>query len=148
MNIAGLEMNIPDNWEDRSLYTFVAPVEEVRTGMTTQSASFRTNVVITRKPIQEGRTLDAVGSEIEERTKRDFGDVKVQLENGPAVMGQPSKRASYTVVDPRGGAPVAQVQYVFMHGGFEWMMTFSVASIALKEQMPTFDKIVTQLKPA
>lgn len=148
MNIAGLEMNIPDNWEDRSLYTFVAPVVEQRTGMTTQTASFRTNVVVTRRPQEEGRTLDVIGPEIVERTKRDFGDVNVHVEDGPQVIGKPTKRAHYTVVDPRGGSPVAQVQYAFIHDGYEWVMTFSVASIELKAQMATFDQMVAGLKPA
>lgn len=147
MKLGRMQMAIPDDWEDRSLYTYVAPPESVSMGMTAQEPrTFRTNVVVTRKPMAPGWSLDASVRAIEARTKRDFGQIEIKVDDAGSVASQPAKRLRYIVNDPgQKSLPVAQVLYVFLLEGAEWTVTFSVASMALKEQLPEFERMVRSI---
>jgi hypothetical protein len=145
VRLGPLDIAIPPDWEDRSLYTFIAPPQEMRAGMMATTQSFRANVVLTRRPVPPDQTIEASAELAAARAKRDLGDIKVTILEGPPIDGSPSQTLSYVVVDPRGGPPIAQVQYLFKRDGSEWSLTFSVAALELKNRQAELERLVMSI---
>jgi hypothetical protein len=147
MKLGSMEIDLPGEWEDRSMYTFIAPAKKAGVGPTAKAApEFRTNVVITPSPLESGVDLKACSRRVEERIRRDFGDVEIAADDGPSAGGRKSRRLKYRVVNPRGGAPIEQVQYVIIAGGREWNITFSTISLEAKALEPAFEQYIRSIR--
>jgi hypothetical protein len=149
MRIGDLEVEIPATWEDHSLYSFVAPPEIVSPEKTVKQAPFRKNVVLQRQAVAADATLPERAQAVLASTEREFGQqVKVEIQDGPAAAGVPTRRVVYKVVDPVTSQPVAQVVYVMLYEGSEWQIAFSTPALSLKQALPEFDAIVASIRPA
>jgi hypothetical protein len=146
MRIGDLDIDIPTSWEDHSLYSFVAPPADVSPSMSVKQAVFRTNVVMQRRPVADDTPLERCVEAAMAATARDFGQVKIELSDGPTVAGGPSKRLVYKVIDSVTNQPVAQVVYVCLVRATEWTLAFSTPALSLKESLPDLDAIVASIR--
>ena len=147
MRIADLEIAVPDDWEDHSLYTYVAPAEDVSPALSKGSSPFRTNVVFQQRPLGDETIEDRV-QQVLKSTAETFGEVEVKVEDGPSNADMTSRRVSYTVVDGVTNQPVGQLIYVCVVGELEWQVAFSIAAISMRERIPDFDRMVASMQRA
>jgi len=147
VRVANLDIDVPGDWEDHSLYTWVAPAEDISPARRVGSSPFRTNVVFQQTPLGEETLEDRVQLALK-NTAESFGEVEVKVEEGPGNEQLQSRRLVYTVVDPVTNQPVSQLLYICAVGDVEWQVAFSVAAIKLRERMAEFDRIVTSIRPA
>lgn len=147
--IGDIDLELPAGWEDHSLYSFVAPAEQaVATMRAKQAPTFRKNVVLQRRVVGSGATLDDCVKRARDSTARDFGAVSVEIDDGPSAAGTPTKRLVYKVVDQVTHQPVAQVVYVALLRGTEWQIAFSVPAMAVDDAVPAFEAVVRSIRVA
>lgn len=145
MRLGDLEVPIPDDWEDRSLYTFIAPPEKTVPLRATKS-TFRSNVVLQKRRLGHDETLESCTEAIVAQTKAGYGDVEVAVEAGPAAPRVSSNRVSYRLVDPVTHQPVAQLVYVCLVDRAEWQIAVSVPAMDLAAATRRFDEIVEKIR--
>jgi hypothetical protein len=148
MRVGPLDIDLPETWEDRSLYTYVAPVTDVSPSLAVRQSTFQTNVVFQQRRLEEGETLDDCVERARQNTDEMFGGPKISIADGPMASGIPFKRLTYSVIDGVTNQPVAQVLYVGCIGPREWQVAFSVAAIQLDQQLPAFDRIIASARLA
>lgn len=148
MRVGPLEIDLPEDWQDRSLYTYVAPLTEVSPTLAVQQSTFQTNVVFQQRPLEAGELLEHCVERARQNTLEMFGGPKISIEHGPSSAAIPFKRLTYTVVDGVTNQPVAQVLYVGIVGDREWQVAFSVAAIQLDAQLPAFDRMIASIQVA
>jgi hypothetical protein len=149
VKLGALEIGIPESWEDRSLYTFIAPAAKASLGATVKGgqSEFRTNVVIAPSPLAEGDDLAACAKKATDRAKKDFGaNLEVTVEEGPRASGRETKRLRWRVVDPRGGAPIQQIQYILTARDRQWTITFSTLAVEARAQLSDLDEYVRSVR--
>lgn len=143
--VGDLELPLPDDWEDRSLYSFVAPPAKTVPMRATHS-TFRKNVVLQKRKLPGEATLDTCVEELVELTREGHGDLAVDVRDGPRNDTLTSKCVSYRLVDPVTNQPVAQLIYVCLVDGAEWQMAVSVPAFELDEARRQFDAILAQAR--
>lgn len=143
--VGDLELPIPEDWDDRSLYTFVAPPAKTVPMRATQS-TFRKNVVLQKRRLAPDETLESCTDRLVEQTKEGHGTVAIDVADGPKNDALVSKRISYRLVDPVSNQPVAQLIYVCLVGRAEWQIAVSVPAIELDAARAEFDGIVRETR--
>ena len=96
MRVADLEVEIPDAWEDRSLYTYVSPPADVSPQRSIKQTDFRTDVVFQKRQLADEETLDSCVKQAVQNTSRNFGKVSIEVESGPTTDTLQSQRLVYT----------------------------------------------------
>jgi hypothetical protein len=144
MRIGKLEIEVPEEWEDASLYTFVAPTDDLW-ATPGKGGSFRTNVVFQSRKVGPNEPLARCVERLMEGTQELFGAVKIEVCDGPQVAGVPSRRLVYSVSD-EAGQPVSQVIYLFVVQGLEWQAAFSLAAADKERWLPHFDQMVASTR--
>lgn len=147
MRVGDLDMDIPSEWEDHSLYTYLAPVEDISPALRVGKTEFRANVVIQPQPL-DGDTLDDRVRLALENTQKTFGDVEVEVTDGPQNEQLQCRRLVYTVVDGVTNQPVSQLLYICVVGEVEWQIAFSVPAISMRARLPEFDRMVASIRRA
>lgn len=149
MRIGDLQIDIPATWEDHSLYSFVAPPEDIGPALRAKQAPFRRNVVLQRRPVAPATTLDDCVAHVQQTTARDFGEgVKIDVQDGPRAPCGPTRRLTYRLIDPVTSQAVAQVVYVALVHQAEWQIAFSAPAASLPADLPRFDEIIRTLQAA
>ena len=146
MRVGPLDIDLPEDWQDRSLYTYVAPITDVSPSMAVRQTTFQTNVVFQQRRLEAGEGLEQCVERARQNTDGMFGGPKISITDGPTADGIQFKRLTYTVVDGVTSQPVAQVLYVGRVGEREWQVAFSVAAIELDAQIPAFDRMIASIR--
>lgn len=142
MHLARMAIDIPESWEDRSTYTFIAPRARAGFGPIAQDDGFRTNLVITVGSHGKARSLDEMVRVAREEARNNFGDLAVDDVEGPLVMNTPSRRISYSIIEPGGTVPLTQVQYLAVVDQTERVFTFTTASLHAKSLFQQMEAII------
>ncbi len=137
-----MEIAIPSTWEDRSTYTFIAPREKARIGPRAQDDGFRSNVVVTVGPEGKADGLDAATKRAIAQVRDNFGEVAIEIENGPEISGQPSRRLSYRIIEPGGALALFQAQYLVEVDRTERIFTFTTAAVNAKSMLPAMEQMI------
>lgn len=148
MQLGKIAIDLPDAWEDRSLYTFVAPVQNAGPQMRAKASGFRKNVVIQRRELTAEETMDSCVEAVVERTKETFGEVKIDVADGPVTEAMQSRRVTYTVIDNVTNSAVAQVVYLCLLGHDEWQVAFSMPALDVDGELAGLDAMVATLRLA
>ena len=146
MRFGKIDLEIPEDWEDLSLYTFAAPRSEVSAGRGLVTQGFRTNIVMSWGARGKAETFDREVELAVQRAVQTCGPVKPQITEGPSIAGSETKRISYTFVEPGGTLPLAQIQYLAIIASTLLTISFTTASIEAKKLAPMFDEIATSLR--
>ena len=146
MQLGKIEIDVPGDWEDRSLYTFVAPKEDVSPQMRVKENAFRKNVVIQRRGLGPEETLESCAEFLVSTTRETFGEIKIEVADGPTTLAFESRRVTYTVIDDVTQSAVGQVIYLCLMGHEEWQLAFSLPAINLSRDLPGLEKIVASLR--
>lgn len=146
MNLGRMKIDIPENWEDRSTYTFIAPRSKTGIGpVAAADDGFRTNLVVTTGKSGQARPLDELMKSTVEQLRANFGDIPFEESAGPQISGQSSHRLSYRIIEPGGALPILQVQYLSVAQKTERIFTFTTAAVHAKAMAPEFDKIIRSI---
>ena len=139
-----LALNLPDTWDDRSIYTYVAPEQNVSAGMPTMNKTqgFRPNVVVTRESRGKYERLDAYAKDQLAASQKQLPQMKVVSEDPSTVGGQPAICRVFTFVAPPQNVTVQQMQTFVLIGDWIYTLTFSTLPSHFNEQKKMFDKIV------
>lgn len=146
MNLGQLSMDIPSDWEDRSMYTFIAPRQSAAMGPIAQDDGFRTNVVVRVGPRGQASSLAELTRRAAEEAKTMFGAVTVDETPGPTVGGVETRRLRYRIVEPGGTLPIAQYQYLLVLEKTERTITFTTAAVHAKALEVNFDEMVRSIR--
>src|SRR5688572_9717668 len=136
MQLGRMKIDIPESWEDRSTYTFIAPRSKTNVGPVAHDDGFRTNVVVTVGTAGEARTLDEMAGGAKELIRSNFGEVSIEETAGPPIAGQPSRRLQYRIIEPGGALPIVQIQFLTIIERTERELTFTTAAVHIKAVMP------------
>ena len=146
LSLGRMQIDIPDSWEDRSMYTFIAPRAKAGVGPVAQDDGFRTNVVVTVGPRGKARGLDIATQAAITEVRSNFGEVAIEQAEGPAIDGQQSRRLTYRVIEPGGSLPILQVQYVTILDDSERFFTFTTAAIHAKSMIPEIERMIRSVR--
>jgi hypothetical protein len=146
MELGRIALDVPDDWEDHSLYTFVAPRAAVESSPRMVVEGFRSNVVINWGPRGKAELLEAEVSRAIDRATRDFGPVKPAISDGPKLAGNESRRIMYRFIEPGGTLALTQIQYLSILDGTALTIAFTTASLEAKNVAPLFDRIAGSLR--
>jgi hypothetical protein len=142
MNLGRMKIDLPEDWEDRSTYTFIAPRSKAGIGPVAQDDGFRTNLVVTTGRAGHARPLEEVVQAAIEQLKANFGEIAFEEGPGPQISGQPTRRLSYRIVEPGGTLPIMQVQYLSVAEKTERIFTFTTAAVHAKALAPDFERMI------
>src|SRR5688572_11929881 len=96
VKLGPVEIAIPEHWEDRSMYAFVAPIERAQAGMSPKADVFRTNLVLTWEKVPSGATLEERVAVARGRIQATHGGkTGIDTAEGPNAGGHPSRRLRY-----------------------------------------------------
>jgi hypothetical protein len=138
-------LELPAEWDDRSIYTFVAP-EQTRAAPTMARAqSFRPNVVVTREPCGAYDRPEAYAKDQLAESRKQLPQLRVIEENATAVGGKPGFARLFTFVAPPQNVTVQQLQAFVIAAEWVYTFTFSGLPETFAEQRVSFDKILSQL---
>jgi hypothetical protein len=146
MHLGRMKIDLPDTWEDRSTYTFIAPREKAGIGPMLGDDGFRTNLVITTGKAGQARSLDEVLGATIAQLRANFGDISFEQTAGPDISGAPSHRVTYRIVEPGGTLPIVQVQYLTVADRTERIFTFTTAAVHAKALAQDFDRMIRSIK--
>jgi hypothetical protein len=147
MNLGRMKIDIPDTWEDRSTYTFIAPRTKANIGpVAAADDGFRTNLVVTTGKAGQARALDEVLKTTIEQLRANFGDIPYEQTAGPEISGQPSQRVTYRIIEPGGTLPIVQVQYLTTANKTERIFTFTTAAVHAKSLAPELDRMMRSIQ--
>jgi len=139
-------LELPAEWEDRSMYTFVAP-ERSRTGGPTmaRAQSFRPNMVITRESRGSHERVDTYAKEQLAASQKQLPQLRVLEDKAQTVGGQPGIVRMFTFMAPPHNVLVQQLQAFVLTG--EWVTTFTFSGMpeGFAEQRVSFDNIISQI---
>jgi hypothetical protein len=144
MRFSNLRVDVPADWTDGSLYTFIAPPS---LGGVAPVREFRSNVVFQSRALEPGEGLEQCVDRVKAHLVELYGQLAIDAEDGPRVASGPSRRLSYTVTN-QGTGNIAQVVYVFIVGTVEWQAAFSVTARNLSESLPKWEAIVASVQLA
>jgi len=145
MRFSNLRVDIPSDWTDGSLYTFIAP--HSGNGGVVPIREFRSNVVFQSRKLEPGEGLEQCVDRVKAHLAELYGELALTAEDGPRLVSGPSRRLSYTV-SGKGAKDIAQVIYVFTLGDTEWQAAFSIGARDLKESLPKWDAMVASVQLA
>src|SRR5687768_17052477 len=122
-----LSFNLPDQWDDRSIYTFVAPEQSMGAGLPTMAKTqgFRPNVVVTRESKGKYERLDAYAKDQLAASQKQLPQMKVISEEAQKVAGIDSIIRTFTFVVPQQNATVQQIQVFALRDEWIYTLTFS-----------------------
>ena len=147
-----IAMTLPDDWNDRSIYTFVAPEQQMGAGLPTMAKTqgFRPNVVVTREPKGRYEKVDAYAKDQLTAQKRtaEMKNLTVVHEESITVSGSPALQRNVTFVVEQQSATVQQLQVFVLHGAWIYTLTFSTLPAHFNEQRKAFDAVVAGIKLA
>ncbi len=146
MRFGKIEVEIPEDWEDLSLYTFAAPRAETKAGPRLVTQGFRTNVVMSFGPRGKAAAIDDEIKLAIQRAEQTCGPIKPAIGDGPSIAGKSTKRISYQFVEPGGTLALAQIQYLTIMDGTLLTISFTTASLEAKNLAPMFDEIASSLR--
>ncbi|MCC6808265.1 MAG: DcrB-related protein [Deltaproteobacteria bacterium] len=147
-----IALALPDNWDDRSIYTFVAPEQSMSAGLPTMAKTqgFRPNVVVTREHKGRHERVDAYAKEQlnAQKQTREMKNLTVVTEENITVSGAPAISRNFTFVVESQKATVQQLQVFVMHGTWIYTFTFSTLPAHFAEQKKMFDSVISAVKLA
>ncbi len=143
MRFSNLRVDIPSDWTDGSLYTFIAPSSGP--GGVAPVREFRSNVVFQSRKLEPNEGLEQCVERVKAHLLELYGQIALALDDGPRLASGPSRRISYTV-SGQGAKDIAQVVYVFTLADTEWQAAFSAVARNLKESLPQWDAMVASVK--
>jgi hypothetical protein len=145
-----IALALPDNWDDRSIYTFVAPEQSMTAGLPTlaKTQGFRPNVVVTREAKGRYERVDAYAKDQlnAQKQTREMKNLTVVAEENVTVGGQPALARNFTFVVESQKATVQQMQVFVMHKDWVYTFTFSTLPAHFAEQKKMFDEIIKDVK--
>lgn len=142
-----LQFQLSDAWEDRSIYTFVAPEQSIASALPTMAKTqgFRPNVVVTREPKGKYERIDAYAKDQLAASQKGLPNLKVVAEVQLTLAGKAAIKRTFTFVVPQQNAQVQQVQIFMLHGDWLYMVTFSTLPQHFSEHEKMFDEIVSKM---
>ena len=146
MQLGKIAIDLPSDWDDRSLYTFVAPPQNAGPQMRARASPFRKNVVLQRRELSAEETIDSCVDALVERTVETFGELNIDVAAGPTTEHMQSKRVAYSIFDDVTQSAVAQVVYLCLIGHDEWQVAFSLPAVDLKAEIEGLDAMVATLR--
>ncbi len=138
MRLGALQISLPADWEDHSLYSFVAPAQPTLP-MRPSNPGFQENLVVQPRKLDTGEDLLRCTQRLLDNTQREMDVANLEQGSLRTNSGLDVERVSYTLVDPYNQMPVAQVVYLLVHEQTEWQFAFSVSAIQLEARRPAFD---------
>lgn len=140
-------LELPEEWEDRSMYTFVAP-EQTRTGGPTMARqqSFRPNVVVTRELRGNHERVETYAKDQLAASQKQLPQLRILEETALQVSGKPAVMRMFTFVAPPQNVSVQQLQAFVLSGDWVHTFTFSGLPESFSAQRATFDQVLSQLK--
>jgi hypothetical protein len=145
VKLGPIHIAIPDQWEDRSMYAFVAPATRTQVGLAAKGDTFRTNVVLTWSRVDANTDLEQRAALARRRIEAGHPNVTITAGAGPIVGGRPSKSLRYTIAGLDAGPPVLQIQYVVLLDGVEAIVTFSTSTSATPDQLEALEGIISSM---
>ena len=146
MTLGRLDIDIPESWEDRSMYTFIAPRAKADKGLVPADDGFRTSMCVTPGPAGVARDLADIVADAKEHARMSFGVVQVSEESGPAIAGSDSVRIGYRIIEPGGALPLAQFQYLTVVDETEWTFTFTTAAVNAKAVRREMEEMIRTVR--
>lgn len=146
-DLVGLEL--PGEWEDRSIYTFVAPEQtSVASGLPTMAKTqgFRPNVVITREPKGKTQRIDAYAKEQLAISQKQLPQMKVLEDKEHQISDQAAVTRVFTFVAPPQNIMVQQLQTFVLSGDYIYTFTFSSLPDGFANQRKAFDQILGSVR--
>ena len=139
-------LELPAEWEDRSMYTFVAP-EQTRAGGPTmaRAQSFRPNVVVTRELRGAHERVDTYAKEQLSASQKQLPQLRIIEETTLQIGGKTGVMRVFTFMAPPQNVLVQQLQAFVLAGDWVHTFTFSGLPETFANQRTTFDKILSQL---
>ncbi len=134
----GYSLIAPPGWirktdMPRPFVAFLGPVEE----------GFKTNFHIDPEPAAN-KTLAQFVKVARETAAKDKA-VHLRSESRATLSGSPAVILQ-SIVTLEGQPPTLSRQFVAVHGGRGYTLTFSVAPTALKKNLPVFDKVIASFR--
>ncbi len=139
-----LSLDLPEQWDDRSIYTFVAPEQSMGAGLPTMAKTqgFRPNVVVTREGKGKYERLDAYAKDQLAASQKQLPQMKVLQEGPTQVAGVEALSRTFTFVVPQQNATVQQVQVFALHGAWIYTLTFSTLPQFFSEHEKMFNDVL------
>ena len=143
-----VSLELPGQWEDRSIYTFVAPEQMASSGLPTMAKTqgFRPNVVVTREPKGKVQRIDTYAKEQLAISQKQLPQLKVIEDKEHQLSGQPAVSRVFTFVAPPQNVVVQQLQTFVLHQDWIYTFTFSSLPDGFNEQRKSFDGILGSVK--
>lgn len=140
-------LQLPGAWEDRSIYTFVAPEVHAASALPTMAKTqgFRPNVVITREPKGKTQRVDAYAKEQLSISQKQLPQLKVLEDKEHPLGGQTAVSRVFTFVAPPQNVVVQQLQTFVLTGDWIYTFTFSSLPDGFNEQRKAFDTILASV---
>lgn len=146
MYLETMQLEVPASWEDRSMYTFIAPRMSAGLGPVAQDDGFRTNLVVNVGPRGGATSLADSARAAVSRVRESFGPLPIEEDAGPAIGGEPSRCLRYRIVEPGGTLPIAQVLFVSVVDRTERIFTFTTAAVHSKSLMREMEQMVGSVR--
>jgi hypothetical protein len=142
-----VSLDLPAQWDDHSVYTFVAPEQSMSAGLPTMAKQqgFRPNVVVTREAKGKYERLDAYAKDQLSASSKALPQLKVVSEEAGMTGGIASISRVFTFVVPNQNATVQQLQIFAMHGPWVYTVTFSTLPQFYAEHKKLFDQVTAKM---
>lgn len=143
----GLSLEIPPDWEDRTVYTFLAPPDSFAGNLPTlnPTAEFRPNLVVTRQPVDSTRGVKLLAAEQLRTAETQLAGVEVVDESELTINGQTVIAHHYEFTAPPDNARVSVLQAYVLIGDTLHGFTFTTLPHARARHAPMFDRILRSL---
>lgn len=139
-----ITLQLPDSWDDRSIYTFVAPEQSAASGLPTMNnqQGFRPNVVVTREARGKYERLDAYTKDQLAASQKELPNMKIVSEEPTKVGDFQGITRVFTFIAKPHNVAVQQMQSFVLVGDHIYTLTFSTLPSHFDQQKAMFDKIV------
>ena len=124
-------LNVPDDWQDRSVISFVAAVAP---------NEFAPNVVITREPIDEDASVEDYANRQFAVTQAEVAGLKIIEQNNLTVGGKPAVQIIQKIAAH--GLSLQQLQTFVLSEEEMFIITCTASGASFDQHLPRFKKLI------
>lgn len=128
-------LDVPDDWQDRSIISFVATVAPTE---------FAPNTVITREPIDADASVEDYANRQFAVTQAEVEGLKIVEQNNTTVGGKPAVQINQKIAAH--GLNLQQLQTFILGDEEIFIVTCTATAASFEQHLPRFQKIVESFR--
>lgn len=132
---ADFSLDVPDDWQDRSIISFVATVAPTE---------FAPNTVITREPTDENQSVEDYANRQFAVTQAEVEGLKIVEQNNITVGGKPAVQINQKIAAH--GLKLQQLQTFVLSDEEIFILTCTATAASFEQHLPRFRKIAESFR--